>query len=52
MIVKNFWLQNNKKRIANSVIYKNKGRDIGRSLAASVANPRTESQMIQLCEVG
>lgn len=46
-IVKNFWLQNQKKKLAGAVIYQAMGQTRSRELAASVANPRTESQMSQ-----
>lgn len=46
-IVKNFWLQNQKKKLAGAVIYQAMGQTRSRELAASVANPRTESQMTQ-----
>ena len=46
-IVKNFWLQNQKKKLAGAVIYQAMGQTRSRELAASVANPRTQSQMTQ-----
>lgn len=44
-IVKNFWLQNQKKKLAGAVIYQAMGQTRSRELAASVANPRTLAQM-------
>lgn len=46
-IVKNFWLVNQKKKLAGAVIYQAMGQTRSRELAASVANPRTTSQMNQ-----
>lgn len=46
-IVKNFWLQNQKKKLAGAVIYQAMGQTRSRELAASVANPRTVAQMEQ-----
>lgn len=46
-IVKNFWLQNQKKKLAGAVIYQAMGQTRSRELAASVANPRTLAQMEQ-----
>lgn len=46
-IVKNFWLQNQKKKLAGAVIYQAMGQTRARELAASVANPRTLAQMEQ-----
>ena len=46
-IVKNFWLKNNKKRLGGAVIYQAMGQTRSRELAASVSNPRTQSQMNQ-----
>lgn len=46
-IVQNFWLKNQKKRLAGAVIYQAMGQTRSRELAASVSNPRTQSQMNQ-----
>ena len=46
-IVQNFWLKGAKKKLAGSVIYKAGGQTIQRSLAESVSNPQTRSQMEQ-----
>lgn len=46
-IVKNFWLVNQKKRLGGAVIYQAMGQTRSRELAASVSNPRTQSQMSQ-----
>lgn len=46
-IVKNFWLVNQKKKLAGAVIYQAMGQTRSRELAASVSNPRTTSQMNQ-----
>lgn len=46
-IVENFWLKDQKKRLADAVIYQAYGQTRSRKLAASVANPRTQSQMMQ-----
>lgn len=46
-VIQNFWLKGAKKKLAGSVIYKAGGQTIQRSLAESVSNPRTRSQMIQ-----
>lgn len=41
------WLQGASQRMAGAVVYQQAGRTIGRSLASSVSNPRTTSQMTQ-----
>lgn len=46
-IVKNFWLVNQKKKLGGAVIYQAMGQTRSRELAASVSNPRTQSQMSQ-----
>lgn len=46
-IVKNFWLVNQTKKLGGAVIYQAMGQTRSRELAASVSNPRTESQMKQ-----
>lgn len=46
-IVQNFWLDGASKRLAGAVIYNAMGQTRARRLAASVTNPRTESQMNQ-----
>lgn len=46
-IVNNFWLKGAKKRLAGAVIYQTGGQTIARSLAESVSNPQTRSQMNQ-----
>lgn len=46
-IVNNFWLKDQNKRLADAVIYQAYGQTRSRKLAASVANPRTQSQMMQ-----
>lgn len=46
-IVKNFWLVNQKKKLGGAVIYQAMGQTRSRELAASVTNPRTQSQMTQ-----
>lgn len=49
-IVKNFWLVNQKKKLGGAVIYQAMGQTRSRELAASVSNPRTQSQMLQRCK--
>lgn len=41
------WLQGASQKMAGAVVYQQAGRTLGRSLAASVSNPRTTSQMEQ-----
>lgn len=51
-IVKNFWLVNQKKKLAGAVIYQAMGQTRSRELAASVSNPRTQAQMEQRVKWG
>lgn len=44
-IVENFWLKNQRKRLAGAVIYQAMGQTRSRELAVSVSNPRTTAQM-------
>ena len=46
-IVKNFWLKNQKKKLAGMVLYKAMGQTRSRELASEVSNPRTTDQMSQ-----
>ena len=46
-IVENFWLKNQRKRLAGAVIYQAMGQTRSRELATSVSNPRTPAQMSQ-----
>lgn len=46
-IVKNFWLKNQKKKLAGMVLYKAMGQTRSRELASEVSNPRTIDQMSQ-----
>ena len=46
-IVKNMWLQGTSQKLGNTVLYQAMGQTRQRELAASVANPRTNSQMEQ-----
>lgn len=46
-IVENFWLKNQRKKLAGAVVYQAMGQTRSRELAASVSNPRTVSQMNQ-----
>lgn len=46
-IVENFWLKGQTKKLGGSVIYQAMGQTRQRALAASVSNPRTQSQMNQ-----
>lgn len=46
-IVKNFWLQDQTKKLAGAVIYQAMGQTRSRRLASKITNPRTESQMSQ-----
>lgn len=41
------WLQGASQRMAGAVVYQQAGRTLGRSLAQSISNPRTASQMSQ-----
>lgn len=41
------WLQGASQRMAGAVVYQQAGRTLGRSLAQSIRNPRTASQMSQ-----
>lgn len=46
-IVENFWLKDQRKRLAGAVIYQAMGQTRSRRLAETISNPRTESQMTQ-----
>lgn len=46
-IVDNFWLKNQRKRLAGAVIYQAMGQTRSRELAPQVSNPRTQAQMAQ-----
>lgn len=46
-ILNNLWMRGSKKKLGGTVIYNSMGQTIQRELAASVSNPRTESQMSQ-----
>lgn len=46
-IVENFWLIDQKKRLAGAVIYQAMGQTRSRKLASTVTNPRTVDQMSQ-----
>lgn len=46
-IVENFWLKNQRKKLAGAVIYQAMGQTRSRELATSIANPRTQAQMNQ-----
>lgn len=46
-IVDNFWLKNQRKRLAGAVIYQAMGQTRSRELAPQVSNPRTQAQMTQ-----
>lgn len=46
-IVENFWLKDQRKRLANAVIYQAMGQTRSRKLAETITNPRTEAQMTQ-----
>lgn len=46
-IVENFWLKDQRKKLAGAVIYQAMGQTRSRKLAETVSNPRTTSQMNQ-----
>lgn len=46
-VIKNLWLRQSKQKLAGAVTYQLKGQTIAREQAATVANPRTTSQMEQ-----
>lgn len=46
-VIKNLWLRQSKQKLAGAVTYQLKGQTIAREQAATIANPRTTSQMEQ-----
>lgn len=46
-IVKSMWMMNTVKKLGNTVLYQAMGQTRQRELAATVSNPRTQSQMAQ-----